>query len=367
MITRMKLSPKIFGIACLCLLALAGLLYVAWQIKPGPPEELENVSNPPQPTNPEVVLVEPDEPEKVERIRPRVDLGKIDTKPKAPAELPPSIRPKSVLVGEDGPLIAVARDVLLLPEGAERTAEWQKLLDQASFYEQVRMTEIPAEPTMDAGRKALRYAAVRQLGKTGNLGGLTKARLAFDGEKYSFVLMMAWEEWGKVNPAEALADWVTHKVSSGAVPNEGWWTGAITKGLAAAKPEAAAAAVATLSPSEMGRITDSLIKVFRSNANTAGLMQFHSLLMPQEESKITSTLKDFQKSTTAALAAMNGESAARWALELVKKQASEINEASLTQALQVWKSSDPIGAKQWATLIQDPILRLRAESVLQVP
>jgi hypothetical protein len=165
----------------------------------------------------------------------------------------PVAAPKSVLDGEDGELIHAAEQVLLLPETTARTSQWDALLVKATFYQRVRMTEIPAVPRIDEGRKQLRLAAIIQIGKHGELPQLISARRKFDGERFSGVLMMAWEEWARSQPEAALADWTGNGASLAA-----GWSDSLAKGLAKADPQEAAGAIQKLSPEHQSLIVEKL-------------------------------------------------------------------------------------------------------------
>jgi hypothetical protein len=150
-------------------------------------------------------------------------------------ELPiPTVRLRndSISQQEDGPLAQQARDLLLEPDETKRAAQWQSLLSKADFHTLVRMTELPAVPELDEGRRALRMQALEKIVKTNQMAKFMELRMGFDGGGASLTQVSAWEQWGAGAPKQSIPEWL--KKSSATAPD--WMAKRFAKSLLEANP-----------------------------------------------------------------------------------------------------------------------------------
>jgi hypothetical protein len=254
-------------------------------------------------------------------------------------------KPKSVMEGVDGPLILSAQETLLISDEAQRMTRWQSLLDQAGFYELIRMTEIPAVPKLDEGRKALRLAAVRQLAKTGMLQDLITLRRKFDGENFSGVLMMAYQEWTRKEPKAALANWM----QEGAPLKNASWSDSLARGLAQASTNDAVQAIASLPSESQIRLSKTLIKELKTTLGVAGLRDFYTALQSLlQNASESSSLAAYHKLITTEFCNEAPAAAADWAWINLVNSPETLYLLALRQAIQTWYLKNPGAVIQWA-------------------
>ncbi len=318
----MKLSLREITIIGLGLLAVTGASVAFWKMKNPSLADIAGAAEPTssnKPTGPK--------------------------KPQPPKQEAPQVaKPKSIMEGVDGPLIKTAEEVLLIADEAQRSTQWQALLDRAALYELVRMTEIPAVPKLDEGRKALRFAAVKQIAKTGSLKELIKLRRGFDGQNFSGVLMMAYQEWAKIQPVEALANW--HQ--EGAPPKNASWSDSLARGLALAKPVDAAQAVATLPSEEQIRLSKTLVKETKASGGIAALRDFYAAFVPQQRQDTISAQETYLKLIADITCNEAPAAGAEWAWNLATQSPNAMHQATLKQAIQAWHKVNGPALNQWA-------------------
>jgi hypothetical protein len=180
-----------------------------------------------------------------------ISHAKDDPKPKTQSPPAPPPKPATAIDGADTALIGKARQVLNTTTGEARVKVWQELLDQADYFELVRMTEIPAQPKLDGERSQLRYLAIQRLGKIGRLTDFIAQRLIYDKKQVSYVQADAWREYARTEP-KAAAELYRNRITTN--PPEPFHAQgllvALAKGFAAAPAAEATDAVASL-PEEL--------------------------------------------------------------------------------------------------------------------
>jgi hypothetical protein len=153
-------------------------------------------------------------------------------------------RSDSISYEADGPLVAEAQEILKLNPGPERTAKWQELLAKADYNTLLRMTEVAAKPVLNEDRKALRAAAIHQIGTAGELSRFIDQRAGFDKGGFSLTQVAAWEEWGRSAPAEAIPAWL-ERAANRHQPGD-WAIKAFSRSLLNADPKGVVASLEKL-------------------------------------------------------------------------------------------------------------------------
>ena len=210
----MKSSFKIY---CVLVGLSIGLVVVGWRnhllshevaLLPGRLDALET-SPPPTST---VQAPSSAQPSALPAVPPEGESVATDTEfaPRAGGPVtPPS--GASVVDGPDTKLVGKARALLSSPAGEERREAWVKLLAGATYFELVRMTEVvsqpPASKKLDDDRRGLRRLAIQQLAAHGELETFLTAREAFEWQRSSNALEIAYEELARKDPAAALKKW----------------------------------------------------------------------------------------------------------------------------------------------------------------